>query len=120
MAWNDDKDDEPLSTRRSLERADHRKKERQEELNRKKMDQNKLQKLKREMLQKQMPGSVILRKDSSVPQTFGPKTVEEKAGEQYEAKAEQGITEEELIDAEEAAVRDQKESKKEKRGGSPD
>jgi hypothetical protein len=120
MAYNDD-EDEPLSTRRALERADHRKSERKEASQKKKVEQQKsLEKLKRDMLQKQVHGSVMLHKDTSTPKTFGPKSVEEKASEQYQSKALQGTSPEELMDNEEVKKQDEQETKQEQQSGSAD
>ena len=121
MPWNDDDDveDDPLSTRGALERADHRKGEKKDELRKKKEAQKSREKLKRDLLVKQVHGSVILQKDDAAPQKFGPKTVEQKAGKQYQPTAEQDVQQEQLMDAADEAKKAEDESKQEQSTASP-
>ena len=121
MSWRDDEDEEPLSTRRALERADHRTQEKKDALTKKKVErEHSKQKLKRDMFQKQVHGSVMLHKDTSTPQTFGPKTVEEKAEAQFKAQSEQNVTPEELMDQAEEQKREEEEAKQEEQTSNPD
>ena len=121
MIWRDDDDADSLSTRGALERADHRQQEKDEVLNKKKTErEHSNQKLKREMLQKRVYGSAMLRKDTSVPQTFGPKTVEDRAALQYKAQSEQNVTSEQLMDDADATERAKEEAKQEEQTADPD
>lgn len=121
MSWNDDDEDEPLSSRKALERSDHGKKERDDAKASKKLSEHKsLQKLKREMFQKNVHGSVMLHKDTSTPKTFGPKSVEEKAAEQYQSGADESAKMEQMMDAAVQAEQDKQEAKQEEQTGSPD
>ena len=119
MPLRDDDEDEALSTRAALERADHRKSEKREEVNKKKDAQKSREKLKRDLLGKQIHGSVILQKDGSVPQTFGLKTIEEKSALNYQPTANQTVDQEQLMAAEEESKKADEESKQEDNQASP-
>lgn len=113
MLHDDDKDDEPLSNRSALERADHRKKEKEMKKLEKQVQQTRMQKLKRDMLKKDVHGSVIIHKDADDKKTFGPKSHEDMAAAQFESAQEGGATAEELIAGEQEVEQIRKQSEEE-------
>ena len=113
MSHDDDDLDEPLSSRKALERADHGKKERQMKQLQKEVQKTQMQKLKREMLKKDVHGSVILRKDSDAKKTFGPKSHEDQAAQQYQSNQEQSSNPDDMIAREKEVEQIRQQSKEE-------
>ncbi len=113
MPQDDDDLDAPLSSRRALERSDHGKKDQETKRLKKEVQHSRMQKLKREMLKKDVHGSVILRKDSDDKKTFGPKSHEDKAAQQNQATHEQSAEVDDMIENEKEVEQIRQQSKQE-------
>jgi hypothetical protein len=114
MPRDDDDLDQPLSSRRALERSDHGKKDQETKRLKKEVQRSQMQKLKREMLKKDVHGSVIVRKDPDDKKTFGPKTHEDQAAQQYQSANEESANPDEMIKKEEEAEQIRRQSKEER------
>lgn len=119
MVYSDDDLDESLSTRKALETSDHGKKEKEMKKLKKEVQRSQMQKLKREMLKKDVRGSVILRKDPDDKKTFGPKSHEDKAAQQYAAEHEDKANPDSMIAAEEEVESIRQQSQQEQQQDEP-
>ena len=109
MFSSDDDLDESLSSRRSLERADHGKKEKSEQKKHVR-EKKELLKLKTDMLLKRAKASPLAKDDKK---TFGPQTFEEKSAKQYESVMDQKARPEDAVGKEEENEQREKEARQE-------
>ncbi len=119
MSHDDDDLDQPLSSRKALERSDHGKKDQEVKRLKKEVQRSRMQKLKRDLLKKDVRGSVILRKDPDDKKTFGPKSHEDKAAQQNQATHEQSADADEMIEKEQEVqqIRDQSQQEQQSEPG---
>ncbi len=109
MFSNDDDLDESLSSRRSLERADHGRKEKADQ-KKQVREKKELLKLKTDMLLKRAKVSPLAKDDKK---TFGPQTLNDQAAKQYESVMDEETRPEDVIRKEEEDTRREKEARQE-------